>query len=261
MVEISVRGATKGMRYDLSVMEMLNLLGVRAAPAAKAKLADFEEMNAQKMPVVLSAFLQAVADHPLFATSDIWTTRPPFFFYQQIQERIDDDRDYWAENPDDCEGDEYYQYSLLPKEQWPEHVSDYLEFGSDYGAGVLTFGIRVADCSHDDPPVYMLHEANSLADWERISDNLSDFLMVIVCDVLSCAEYETAQEILQSQMHSGSNDVEKLLAAAGIDLSLAARIPSFYGTDTNVYCCYDDENTLYVIRKGEDVYKAYVVTV
>lgn len=254
------------MRYNLTAAEILHLLGGHGSLAVKQKTEAFEQLHKVTQPVILSDFIKIAADNPLLKTADIWTTASPFFFYDEIKEQIDDMKDDWEEDPDECENDEYYQYSRIPTEQWPDLVNDYLEIGSDYGAGMVTFGICVTDLKENDPPVYMHHEANSLTNWQRFSDHLSDFLITIVGDVLSCAAYQTAQAVLDDlklhyQIYNGAADVENLLSEAAIDLSAARCVPSLYGTKTNVYCCYDEEHTLYVIRKGDKEYQASVITV
>ena len=43
------------------------------------------------------------------------------------------------------------------------------------------------------------HEADDERTWKRFSDTLSGFLMYILCAVLSCETYETAQEVLEDE--------------------------------------------------------------
>lgn len=74
-----------------------------------------------------------------------------------------------------------------------------MKIGSDYAAGIVEFAILEADLGQENPPVYMHHEADDERTWKRFSDTLSGFLMYILCAVLSCETYETAQEVLEDE--------------------------------------------------------------
>ena len=89
--------------------------------------------------------------------------RKPYFSYEYIEERIEDCREDF-DDPEFCEENAFYPYSKIPKEQWPELVENYLQIGSDYAAGVVFFGIKEKELGLENPPVYMLHEADELAD-------------------------------------------------------------------------------------------------
>ena len=112
------------VQYDVSAMELIRLFGCDK-PASGG-------LGEGKMPALLEEFLRLAKDQPLFETSDFWSGGP-YFFYEDIEERIEDDEEYWEEDPEEYEEDEYYQMSKIPREQWGEHMPDYLQIGSDYG--------------------------------------------------------------------------------------------------------------------------------
>lgn len=252
-----------GIRYDISVFEIVKLLKCPSPTSKQRKRKHKEQKLSADMPSVLSDFLSLIANNPLFETSDIWTNYH-YFFYEAIAERIEDDKEYRKENPDECADDEYYQFSLLPRETWPDKLPNYLVIGSDYGSGVVIFGI--ADVDKDAPSVFEHHEENELTEWNLLNDNLYDFLMMVTCDVLSCAAYDTAKEVLTKsgwvyQTYTHSDDVKRLLSEAEIDISKAPKYISTYGTSPDVYCCFDDvKNTLYVIRKDENQIEMCIIS-
>ena len=253
-----------GMKYNLSVIEILNLFGYTSNKLEITSVLSL--VNEIKLPAILSDFLKLAKDNPLFSTADVWTTCNPFFFYKEIEERIEEDKEYWEENPEDCDDDEYYQFSQIPKEQWYEFVKDYLQIGSDYAAGVVKFGICITDFGDDNPPVYMQHEANELTSWELINNKLSDYLMMVTGDVLSCVEYQTAQRVLKElgwnyQKYSDSDEVEQILSAKAINLSMEGKYNSLYGSNAEQYICYDDEqNIFYIVRNDKGKYELCTIS-
>ena len=64
---------------------------------------------------------------------------------------------------------------------------------------VVTFGICETDLEKEDPPVYYLHEADSIKDWNVLTNTLSEFLGGVVCDMLSGVNYSTAQDVLEEE--------------------------------------------------------------
>lgn len=268
------------IQYEVSAIDMIKMLGCTkplgredwaglrkeenpSLPMDKTRLESFQEEYHQTLPPMLHEFLSLANDHPLFRTADIWAAGQCllYFSYEDIEERIEEDRDYWEETPEDREEDEYYQFSLIPKEQWKEAVSNYLYIGSDYAAGVVNFGICETDLDKENPPVYYLHEADSIKDWKVIADTLSDFLGGIVCDMLSGVEYNTAQDYLEEGgwkfIQSEYNSEEELraqLAQQQIDLSAMIKYPTFYGTDEFYRLCADEEaETLYLTKNDKDL--------
>ncbi len=122
-----------------------------------------------------------------------------YFSYESIAESIDEDVGYWAEHAEEWADSEYYSFAQLPQSEWFTLVPNYLKIGSDYAAGIVEFAILEADLGQENPPVYMHHEADDERTWKRFSDTLSSFLMYILCAVLSCETYETAQEVLEDE--------------------------------------------------------------
>lgn len=229
--------------YDLSAVEILKLLGY-SEPIGKDTLLKAERENNLKLPSILFEFWSLTADCPLFKTADIWTEKKDFFWfsYDGIQEWIDCEKDYWENNPQDCADDEYYEFYKLPKEQWGNCVPNYLQIGSDYGAGVAVFGICLDEIGQDNPPVYGLIEGDSLTDWQIYDNCLSDFLMRSLCDVLSCKEYDTAAHVLK-KMGWIVNEVYQE-NFPDLNMNNLLKQKSTYGADAVCGCAYDEEKKL-----------------
>ena len=253
-----------GIDYSPSAIRILELLGY--APVAKKIVEEFEQTNKIILPRIFSKFLEYIIQNPLFSTADIWSTRDPYSFYSELEQLIEEDKETWAKNPEEYEDDEYYQLSQVPKEEWMDYIDDLLLIGSDYGAGIVTFGIDINEFDEEDPAVYIRNEANSIQDWELLSESLSEFLKMTVCDVLSCIEYPTAQEVLEKSgwkyhVYKDPNTAFKLLMEKSINLTEMETFPSIYESVQEVCCCYDDsENTLYVIRNDLKNYKMCVIS-
>ena len=248
------------IEYNPTPLKLLNFLGC-ANPAGKAQLEDLEAAHKIKLPSLLFDFFSRAWNQPLFECSDIWVTEehPSLSFsYDILAEIIAEWQEDWAKDPKQYEGDVCFQLSQLPKERWPERVSNYLEIGSDYSAGVITFGIRLEDLALPDPPVYSLHEADTETDWKLLDETLSLFLMRILADVLTCAMYRSAQEVLEEAgwRYNSTNNLEEALQQAGqlgIDLSKAARCGALYSAavtpDVCRYCYVADTNTFFLLKE------------
>lgn len=251
------------IKYDLTAVEILKLLGY-SNPIGKENLEIFEKKNNLKLPFCLFEFLSVVYDNPLFVTADIWTSL--YFSYEDIEERIEDDKEYWEENPDGCAEDEYFKFSKIPKEKWADYVDNYLQIGSDYAAGVVVFGIRKKDLEQKNPPVYMLHEADAVADWKVIYDKLSDYLMAVTLDVLSCVNYHTAENILHKKgwnfcKYNGLEKSKECISDNNINISKMNKYTSLYGVAAVYTCCYDDEKqTFFIFKNDEDKYQLFVIS-
>ena len=234
-------------RYDLTAVEILKLLGY-AEPVGKDGLLQAEREKNLKLPPALFEFWSLTADSPLFETADIWTKRRDFcwFTYDSIQEWIDCEKEYWEKAPQKYADNEYYQLYKLPKEKWKSRVLNYLQIGSDYGAGIVKFGICLGEIEQENPPVYMLIEGSSLADW-KFDDNLSDFLMRSVCDVLCCGEYDTAVDVLEEMGWISEEAYQENFPTLDIDALLKQK--SMYGADAVCGCAYDEEKHLLVAAK------------
>lgn len=243
--------------YNLSATEILRFLDLEKQTEA-SHLKDFEKRHHIKLPNTLIQFMLVASNNPLFSTSDIWKDVDDFrFFYKDIKERIDEEQEIWNSEPNSYGNDEYFQFAQLPKEKWPEKCSDYLEIGCDFGAGVVSFGIRTTDLKYDDPPIYFNHEENSLTDWEPCYDKLSNYLRAITCDVLLCTEYQTAKKVLAKhgwkfKEYKDPMEVENLLLENTVDVSKSHNFTSFYVGETTC-CCDEGANTLFIIKHEKNV--------
>jgi len=252
-----------GMEYDLSAVRILELLGY--VPATKKAIIEFEKNNNMKLPRIMSEFLEYATDNPLFSTGDIWSMNDFSFLYRAVEERIEDDKEMWAESPEEYEDDEYFQLSEIPKKDWPDYIDNLLLFGSDYGTGVVTFGINIGDPNEKDPPVYMRHEENSIQDWEEFNENLSEFLKMVFCDILSCVEYSTARDILEGsgwkyQMCEDQTVAFDLLLKRPFDLLKRKMFPSLYGELQEVYCYHDDAETVFYLLRHDPRFVMYIIS-
>lgn len=235
-------------RYDLTAVEILKLLGY-TEPVAKDTLLQAEREKNLKLPPALFEFWSLAAGSPLFETADILTKKRNFlrFFYDDIQEWIDSLKAHWEKAPWKYTDNAYYQLYKLPKEKWSEHVLNYLQIGSDYGAGIIKIGMCLDEIGQEDPPVYMLIEGGSLADWKIIDDHLSDFLKSSVCDVLCCGEYDTAVEVLEEMGWTSEEAYQEDFPALDMDALLKQR--SEYGADAVCGCAYDEDKHLLIAAK------------
>lgn len=185
-----------GIQYDFSAAELLKRLGCQEA-AGREELEKFMQEKGVSLPGVYREFMETAMDCSMLDTSDLWIGRP-CFFYEEIREGIEDHKADWVKHPEkyrDSRG--YHLFYQLPEEKWQEKSCDYLEIGSDFGAGVVTFGIRKQDLEDEDPPVYMLHEADDITDWKKMYEKLSDFLLEVVLTALIGIDYSTAEEALE----------------------------------------------------------------
>lgn len=240
-------------RYDFTAIEILKLLGY-TTPVGKENLTHAEQEKQLKLPSVLFEFWSLAQNCPLLSTADIWTTNLDSLclLYEEIQEIIDEDKEYWDKG--DYTDNEYFQLYKLPKEQWESCVPDFLLIGSDYGAGVVQFGIRLSDLKQADPPVYVNHECDSLSDWRLWEKHLSDFLMQVLCDALCCGEYQTAERALQKAGWAAHKLHREDLSEGNLDMSAMLKWRSTYGADAVCGCVYrEEEQTLLAARldKGD----------
>lgn len=214
------------MKYNLSAIEVMNLLGY-VAPIKQVELEAFEQENGIKLPNILREFICLAAGNPLLATADVWSETPCFY-----SEMIEDE-------------DEVLE----------ETIEEYLLIGSDYAAGVVVFGIQIADLDKENPSVYMHHEENEITEWDCLFDSVSEYLMAVLCDVISCAEYDTAKKVLKElgwnyTEYKDSEIIWEQLKKQEINLENAIKYKSIYGMNAEVYCCYaEGANQLFVVRK------------
>ena len=244
------------IQYHPAPIDILKFLGCTERKG-EMFLEDFASKNNIKLPPLLFDFLSLAWEHPLFRTSDLWVSDRLGFYYEELEETIEEWEEDWKEDPQAYEEDFLYQMSKIPKEQWPERVPDYLQIGSDYGAGVVTFGICVSDLDQPDPPVYRLHEADEENEWVLMDESLSMFLMRVLADTLSCSEYDTAMRVLekagwQCSKSESMSEAQERADKLGIDLSKAAQCGALYAAavtpDVCRYCYIEDKNTFFLLK-------------
>lgn len=240
-------------RYDLTAIEILKLLGY-TEPVGKAALLKAEQEKDLKLPPALFEFWSLAADSPLFETADIWTKKRDFFWfsYDSIQEWIDSEKEYWEKAPQEYADkkyadNEYYLLYKLPREQWGSRVENYLQIGSDYGAGISKLGICINEIEQDNPPVYILIEDDTITEWNILDNHLSDFLMRSICDVLCCGEYDTAALVLEKMGWVVDEAYQEDFPTLDMDALLKQR--SEYGADAVCGCAYDEEKHLLIAAK------------
>lgn len=247
------------IKYNLTPIEVIELFGY-TKPIAKEALELFEQANHLKLPQLLFDFLSLVRNEELLSTADIWADGDslPYFSYQYIEEGIEDCREDFND-PEFCKENDFYPYSKIPKEKWPELVENYLQIGSDYGAGVVFYGIKEKELVLENPPVYMLHEADALADWKLIANTLSEYLMCVLLDALTGASYTTAQHVLNEngwafyeEEYANKEEARENLSNRKIDWSIMGKNMTFYGAADSFYrYCFDEEEKIFVIVKND----------
>ena len=235
-------------RYDLTAVDILKLLGY-TEPVGKEALLRAEGEKNLKLPPALFEFWSLAADSPLFKTADIWAKKRDFFWfsYDSIQEWIDSDKEYWEKEPQKYADNEYYQFYKLPREKWGSRVENYLQIGSDFGAGISKLGIRLNEIGQDNPPVYILIEGDTITEWNILDDHLSDFLMRSICDVLCCGEYDTAARVLEKMGWIVDEAYQEDFPT--LDMNALLKQRSEYGADAVCGCAYDEEKHLLIAAK------------
>lgn len=236
------------MKYDMTAIEIMKRLGF-TEPAGQELLEETEKALRKPMPKVYREFMEIAASCPVLETGDFW-----------------------------CGGE------ILRWLEEQDGEPEYLEIGSDYSAGIVTFGLRMADMDQNDPPVYLQHEGNPPEVWEPAYQSLSAFLLDVVLTALTMVMYETAEEALEeygwtysdyfmecmeamdeeAEDESGSEVTEETLRKKGIDPEKVQWHECSYGG--KVFCCYDEaadalytgcwdgneENTLFTISRSEE---------
>ncbi len=247
------------MQYDLTAGQILRLLGA-GGPENKSSFEAMKQELGLPLPQPYQEFMETAWNCPILSTGDLWTGQMIPFDMKPAP-----------------------LYSRLNEEEKAQ-VCDYLEIGSDYGAGVVTYGLRIEDLTQPDPPVFMQHEAEPATQWSQAYEKLSDFLLENLLNALAMAEYETAEEALEElgwqyadyamgyiEAHAEEEDAEEdaavdeqALVQFGIDPSRVNWRNSVY--EGRAFCCYDeqseifytglwdgnDENSLYLISRDEE---------
>lgn len=225
------------MLYHLTAAEILKRLGFDSRTGQEF-LEAFRKEHSCPLPRVYTEFMEAAANCPVLAASDVWPGKMiPF------EER------------------RRFLYGRLSEEEKAQ-TGDYLEIGSDYSAGIVVFGIRVEDLGLDDPPVYLQHEAEPVTQWRIAYETLSGFLQESVFNALALVDYSTAEE--EDLEEDGSFVTEDTLREKGIDPAMVEWCACANGGRT--FCCWDEEanvcytgrwdwdeeNTLYTISRMYD---------
>lgn len=241
------------IKYNLTPVEVVKLFGY-TEPIAEKELELFEKDNHLKLPELLFDFLSLVRNEELLSTADVWVDSDslPYFSYQYIEDGIEDCRDDF-DDPEFCKENAFYPYSKITKEQWSELVDNYLQIGSDYAAGVVFYGIKENELVLENPPVYMLHEADELSEWKLIANTLSEYLMCVLLDALAGVEYSTAQDVLNEngwefyeEEFDNEEEVRDQLSKRKIDLSAMGKNMTFYGAADSFYrYCFDEEENIF----------------
>lgn len=241
------------IKYNLTPVEVVKLFGY-TEPIAEKELELFEKDNRLKLPELLFDFLSLVRNEELLSTADVWVDSDslPYFSYQYIEDGIEDCRDDF-DDPEFCKENAFYPYSKITKEQWSELVDNYLQIGSDYAAGVVFYGIKENELVLENPPVYMLHEADELSEWKLIANTLSEYLMCVLLDALAGVEYSTAQDVLNEngwefyeEEFDNEEEVRDQLSKRKIDLSAMGKNMTFYGAADSFYrYCFDEEENIF----------------
>lgn len=251
------------MKYDLSALEMIKLLGYNRS-IGQAWLEKIKQKNQILLPKTYCEFMEFAVDCPLLATSDLWIGRMnptecnPLMFHDMIQEIIDDGKGSWSNPPSKYEQN-LSKLSQLSREQWPE---DYLLIGSDYVGGIGEFGIRKEDLQLDDPPVFWHRVGDDFAVWRLEDKKLSVFCLRVLADALSCNDYNTAEKVLEEKgwRYEEYFDIKKddwtaskaVLRKQGISFVKLKKYNSNSGV--KVYCCYDEERNVFysgIIDEGK----------
>lgn len=252
------------IKYDISAGELLKIFDKDYEPKnAKKAIKQFEDKNKLILPSCLREFLEAALCHPFLETADIWVREKDIeycFWYDIIQEILDSKAEDF-ENGDD-EG-EFSDFLHNPREKWGEFVPDYLVLGSDYGAGVVFFGIKIDDMTKENPPVYFNHEANPVTQWNQVHKTLSDYLLTTVCDAVLGEYYDTALWIMMEdgwKCKTYSDTYED----DDIELVVFEQLMKEYGIETEklhkmdsewadwIACCYNQEKHEVYLFVSED---------
>ena len=246
------------MNYDVTTVELIHLLtanGMYEPLDAEQYLGEYEKEHKITIPGCLREFMEAAYMHPILETADVWVQEEGpkwFFLYEEIQEMLDEDLEEYLENKES----HYHIFAKTPREKWGELVPDYLNIGSDYAAGVVSYGIREEDLDRENPPVYLQHEADPFTQWNMRFESISDYLLYVICDALLGVYYHTAQDILEEYgweferyKYDILEDAADLFKKYDIDSSRLCKIQALFPKDwqsERIVCC--QENLVFVIK-------------
>ncbi len=239
-------------QYNLTAVELLERLGYSKSATEITMLKD-DHGKEFPIPQVLQDFFSLAKDSHLFSTADIWVHGTPsfYFLYDEIEEMIEEEKEYWEDGSEEENMESgYYKFYKIPKDAWAVITPNFLEIGSDFAAGIVKYGICVTDLEQPDPPVYMNHECNDIAEWRLWTEHLSDFLIQVLCDVLLCECYRTGEKALKEVGWSLEQVSEDQWKTYPIEMEKTRKVQSLYRADVSCGCIYDeDEKILLLPRK------------
>lgn len=224
-----------GFQYHLEPNTLLTNMGY----SKSTQPILIEQQSAISIPQTLHDFLAITTETKLFSTSEIWKQNNMCTLYDYIAEDITDEKEYWEKDLKAAQKNEYFKFYRLDQSKWTDLVPNYLLIGSDFAAGIITFGILFSDLDQKDPPVYMHHESDPLGKWIPYTKTVSEFLMISMCDALSCVMYDTAMDTLEADDWDCKNLSKEEVNKYKIDFDAVVKYPSFYDSDLLVGCCFD----------------------
>lgn len=262
------------MKYSMSATEILKDFGY-TEPIGREWIDKFKKENNITLPKVYEDFMEIAYNCKMLGTSSIWIGKKsgmnlsPYFFFDTIEEMIEEYAEEWEEDLESAEEDVLYQFSKLPREQWAEKADDYLQIGSDFGAGIVTFGIKNSDLTETDPPVYMQHEADERTEWKKTYDSVSQFLYEEVMFALLCKDYSTAEDALGEKGFEYTDlnedeecDIMEVLEEKGVDTEEIQKYKPLVVYDEEHWICVADEEkeTFFVGYINEDEEVLYEIS-
>lgn len=253
------------IRYDLSAAEILSRLGY-SNTSGQAWLQALRQKENIELPQTYCDFMAMAADSPLFRTSNLWCgisktqSCQPHMFYEELQESLEDYAGCWSQRPSKWERS-LYKLSQLPRTDWPQIVEDYLVIGSDFCGGTADYGIRKQDLAEKDPPVYLYpcSDCITISGWKKGWETLSDFLLSVLVETLSCVDYDTAERAIETigWHYEEYFDMKKydwvasnaVVKRQGIDPTALKKYKVGGG---RAFCCYDEDRNAFFIGRTED---------
>ena len=248
------------MKYNLSAVEIMKFLGY-CEPVGREKIQAFEQANQVVLPETYRTFMELANQCPLLDTADVWNgIDRVYFYYDELDECISDQCEEWCEHPERYQEDVLYQLSQLPREEWGTKVPNVLEIGSDYGGGIVTFGIAPEAMQEENPPLYFHHEVDPYTLWrpDPTGRTIADFLLDVILNELACVDYETAEEALEEigweyTELSFEKAFEACIQEAQIDLDRVKQYGQCSRLGIKSFCCCDEEKNILYVGYVKDV--------
>ena len=150
--------------YDIPVLELLDVLGCQPNP-------DYQPDP--RLPALLNDFLGRAYNPPLFKTANIWTAHSDWTSYEVLEERIEEDREYYEEHPEELEED-----APTGWKQFAPNLTGYLKY--------VLCAILCGECYHTGQNV--LEKAGwTYTAWEKPADAP---MIPCICDLAVCCGYD-----------------------------------------------------------------------